>query len=424
MDIRTFIQTKVLPPINKMQSNIYIASLTESMMKILPVTLGISIISLLFMLPIPAYTNFIKSIGLYDLLNAALGSSNVMSVFFCLSIAYTLAEKMKGNCFASALISLFCFLTITPNTVEVDEYGTQIFFLKVNSLSTESMITAILIGMLATTIFIKITKKGWTIKFPESVPSFVSDSFALIPPSFITIVIFIAIRGLFALTPFGNFTSFIYTVLQAPLAGIGDTLSGHIVLMLVTSFLWWCGIHGTAVTNPIVMAAILPSYIEIMMQYMSNQPVTATVSYVTFFIIYLCMGGTGCIIGLAINLAFFTKSERYKIQGRLSLVPSLFNISEPLMYGTPVCFNTFLFIPWMITPVVIYLALYFCIKIGLFAAPLILTAVSVLPGVVHGFLAGGLGFGIFVIVACVISTIIYFPFVKIMDKKALAEERG
>lgn len=423
MKFKEFIQTKVLPPINKVQSNPYIASLTESMMKIMPVVLGLAIISLLFMLPIPAYTNFIKSIGLYDLLNTALGSANVISIFFCMAIAYTLAEKLNGNCFTSALMSLFCFLIITPNMVQVDESGTQTFFLNVNSLSAQSMITAIIVAMVATTLFIKITKAGWTIKFPESVPTFVSENFALIPPSFITLAIFIAIRGLFSMTPYCDLTTCIYTLLQAPLSGVGNTLGGHIVLMLVTCFLWWCGIHGTAVTTPILTAVVLPSYLEIMTLYMAGQPVPATVSYVSYFVIFSCMGGTGCIIGLAIDMAFFTKSERYKVQGKLSLVPSLFNISEPLMYGAPVCFNPFLFVPWMITPVIIYVLFYICIKIGLFMTPVVLSGVYVIPAFIQGFLSGGVGFGIFIIVGCLISAAIYYPFVKAMDRKALEEEK-
>lgn len=422
MKLQEFVQTKLMPPINKMQRNPYVSSISEGMMKMMPVMLGISIVSLLYSLPIPAYTEFITRIGLYDLLSTAMQSANIMSVFFCISIAYTLGGKKGVSPFSAALVSVFSLLVVTPSVQNETGEGVASILIDTNYLGGNAIITSMLVAMVATTIFSFMVKKNFTIKFPDSVPEYVSQNFAMIPPSFVTIVVFIAFKGLFSLTPYGNMTDCIYALVQAPLSNVGNTLGGHLILILVASLLWWCGIHGTVVITPIMTTALLPSYIENMMAVMTGQPAPNLLNYVTMFVVFTCLGGTGCVLGLAIDLTFFTKSARYKTQGKVSLIPSIFNISEPLIYGTPIALNPILFVPFVSTPIIVYLIMYAGLRVGLIATPTILTAVSVLPGPIMGFLSGSVSFGIYCIVAILISCVTYFPFVKLLDKKALDEE--
>ena len=47
-----------------------------------------------------------------------------------------------------------------------------------------------------------------------------------------------------------------------------------------------------------------------------------------------------------------------------------------------------------------------------------------MPGVIQTFLSGGIQFLIIAIVVVIISTIIWYPFFKIADKKAYQEEQA
>lgn len=424
MKLQEFVQTKLMPPVNKMQSNIYVSSMMEGMMRMLPVTLGLSIITLAYSFPIPAWIEFIKGIGLYDLLSNAMMGANLLGVFFCMSIGYTLAGKLGITSFSGAMISIFSLLIVTPTIAE--DAGNDVFtyLIDTNELGANAIITSMLVAMVSVTIFAFMVKKNFTIKFPDSVPAYVSESFSMIPPAFVTIAVFIAVRGLFGMTSFGTLTNFIYTLVQAPLSGVGNTLGGHLLLMTVATVLWWCGVHGTTVIAPVMAAVLIPSYVENMNAVLNGQPAPHVLSYITMFVIFTCLGGTGCVFGLGFDLAFFTKSERYKTQGKLSFIPCIFNISEPLMFGTPVCLNPFMFIPFVGTPIVIYLLMYAGLQLGLIATPTVLTGVYVIPGFIMGFLSGSISFGIFCIVAMILSCVIFYPFVKMMDKKALKEERG
>ena len=135
------------------------------------------------------------------------------------------------------------------------------------------------------------------------------------------------------------------------------------------------------------------------------------------------IGGPGCLFGLYIDMAFFTKSERYKSQSKLQLIPGLFNIIEPAVYGLPVVLNFTLLVPFLVLPLVVYVLMYLGLKVGLFTSPITMASSS-LPGPILGFLAsGGVGFGIFIILMCLLSCVVYYPFVKYMDDQELKAEK-
>lgn len=150
--------------------------------------------------------------------------------------------------------------------------------------------------------------------------------------------------------------------------------------------------------------------------------------YLTMAIITVVLGngfgGQGTTIGLIISM-FRAKSDRYKQMLKLASVPALFNINEPLVFGMPIMLNPIFFIPMLITPIIIGLvswALIPLLKVAASFNPLIQLPWTT-PGVIQGFLEGGLGFGIITVVVVVISTLIWFPFFKIADNKACAQEQ-
>ena len=87
-------------------------------------------------------------------------------------------------------------------------------------------------------------------------------------------------------------------------------------------------------------------------------------SMMTILLIVQAVGGPGCLFGLFIDMAIFTKSERYKTQGKLQLVPGLFNVIEPAIYGLPVVLNFTLLIPFVGLPIIVYTLMYICLKVG------------------------------------------------------------
>lgn len=61
-------------------------------------------------------------------------------------------------------------------------------------------------------------------------------------------------------------------------------------------------------------------------------------------------GGGGSTLSLVICMLLFCKSERIKVLGRLSIVPGIFGINEPIIFGLPIVLNPIMIIPFIFVP--------------------------------------------------------------------------
>ena len=135
-------------------------------------------------------------------------------------------------------------------------------------------------------------------------------------------------------------------------------------------------------------------------------------------------GGIGATLGLAIVLVFFAKSKRYKQLSRMAIVPQIFNIGEPLLFGIPIMLNPLLFIPYMGGVIVNTFVAYFSVYFGIVARFSGVDVSWTLPTGIQGLLSNtkpieGL---LLQLVIVALDMLIWYPFVKIIDKQALEEE--
>lgn len=136
------------------------------------------------------------------------------------------------------------------------------------------------------------------------------------------------------------------------------------------------------------------------------------------------IGGIGATLPLVIMMAFMARSQRLKAIGRVSLVPSIFNINEPVVFGAPIAFNPILMVPFwinsIIPPALVYGALYWGLAdipskvYQLWYTPFPISTWIVSPGV-----AGLLLFAFIFALA----TAVWLPFLRIYDLQVLEEER-
>ncbi len=418
-NIKSIILKKLMSVAGWMQKNIYISAISEGMMSTSSILIGGGIVNMLINLPITPWSNFLTNTGIMPVLAAVVMICQLPGIFITFALGRVLGQKkgMKDG-YSTGLISLVCFLIITP-FFETEKGGTAFLL---DMLGAQAVITAMLVGVFATSFYTFLYKKDIRIKFPDSVPPYVGDNLSCIPTSLLTMIPFMVLRGIFIHTSWGSFTAFINGVLQIPLTTVGNSLAGHLILLFICCLLWWCGMHGTNVIYPaayLLMAAPMTANITAAA---AGLPAPNMLSLITLWIPLQVMGGPGCLFGLYIALVLLAKSNRYKTQGRLMLIPGLFNIIEPAVYGLPIVLNPLLLVPFICTPLVMYVSMYICMNIGLFTTPVVFPQ-SFLPAFINGFLCGGgIGFSIFIIVWCILSTLIYMPFVKVIDNVALKEE--
>jgi cellobiose PTS system EIIC component len=140
-----------------------------------------------------------------------------------------------------------------------------------------------------------------------------------------------------------------------------------------------------------------------------HQPLPHIVVVSLFLFVF--PGGAGGTLPLAAMLAL-SKVQRLRKIGRLTIVPAIFNVNEPLVFGLPLVLNPFLAIPFTMVPLVLATVTYFAVAHGFVARPALYVPSS-LPSFVSTYLATldvrALGL---IAVNLAIATAIYLPFVR------------
>lgn len=105
------------------------------------------------------------------------------------------------------------------------------------------------------------------------------------------------------------------------------------------------------------------------------------------------------------------------------MVPSLFNINEPLVYGTIVC-NPFMFIPMIGCSIIHAANVYLWMSMGWAAIPFVNFDMNNLPNAISAYIqsAGCWGNVVLVFVNMAISALLYYPFFKAADKHEVEKE--
>lgn len=198
-----------------------------------------------------------------------------------------------------------------------------------------------------------------------------------------------------------------------PLAHLGDTYTALVVIVVAETALWTFGIHG-----PATLAAIVtPVYLSLQAQNAAAFGAHVPLPHIVVVSIFLFIfpGGAGATLPLAALLAF-SKVERLRKIGRLTVVPAVFNINEPLVFGLPIVFNPFLAVPFVIVPIVLATTSYYAMASGLVARPWTWMP-SALPTFASTYLAtSDVRAVALVFLNLVIATLIYIPFVRAYER--------
>jgi PTS system cellobiose-specific IIC component len=423
---------RVAPVTTKIQENLYIKTMMAGFMGTMPVLMFGAVCSLIVGFPVAAWTAWVQGTAIGAALNAGVAATtNLLAVYVVVSIGYQMGKALEKDAVASAVVALMGFVLVTPfATTAADADGNPIDVtgvLPTQWLGAQGIFTAVIVGLVASRLYCWVLDRGWKIKMPESVPPAVSKPFEAIVPGMVVGAVFLVVRGLFGLTSYGHFGQFLYTVLGKPLAGLGNSFWAWIVIALVIHVLWLLGIHGTIVAMSVLMAVLIGPATENQVAGAAGEALPYMITMTFGFAVIQWLGGPGNLFGLATNMVLFAKSDRYKTFGKLSFGPAFFNIIEPIIFGFPLVYNPLMAIPFIVTPIVNLTLGYALMSAGIIGIPWVPLPLSVftMPFVPGGFLLGaGIGFGLFLIVAYLISVAIYFPFFKIADRQEVANERA
>ena len=416
-----FINEKVVVYISKFTNTKVIKALKDGMMFSLPFLMIGSLFLLIANLPIKSLNTLVAECGLADICSQVYSSTfSLMALFTVVGITYSYLKNDKiSTAVNGALTGLAAFVLLTPSSKVLENGEAVTGVISKDWTAGQGMICAILIGFLVGYIYSLCIRKDIRVKMPEGVPPGVADSFSsLLPTGIITIIcaiIYAVCHFVFKTT----FAELIYSAIQIPLQGVTDSFAGVVIMTVMMSLLWWTGVHGGSICggilSPILQANMAAN------QKILDSGVALTVQNgghiftQQFWDNFLCMSGAGIVIGLVIYITFFAKSESLRSLGKLSIVPNIFNINEPIIFGTPIVLNIYLLVPFVLVPLIIgissYLLMYFGI-LPLFSGVMVPWRT---PPIISGFLIGGWKVALWQLVMIIISFVVYFPFIKKID---------
>lgn len=363
----------------------------------------------IFMQFLISWKNF--SVENYNLLTAPFNMT--MGIFALLSafgISYSLAKDYKLNAPIVGLISTSVFLMIAAPAIE-GGISTQF-------LGADGLFVAIIISLLSVEITNFIEKKGLKMKFPDSVPPAVTSFVNSILPVLCNIIILYGLNIILVSTLGQSMPEAIMSVLT-PALSVVDNIWGFLLIITFGNVLWFFGINGTSIIFPILFSlGIANTGINSELVKVGSDP-TALMNLQMFRI--AIMGGAGNTLGLVI-LMCRSKSIHLKSLGRLSVVPGICGINEPIIFGGPIVFNPILAIPFVITPIVTCSLTYVAQLLGVITPGYIVDP-SFTPFFAQAYLSSlDIKNVIFVLALIPISMVIYYPFFKIFEKNTIKNE--
>ncbi|MFM9278092.1 PTS sugar transporter subunit IIC [Paenibacillus jiagnxiensis] len=348
-------------------------------------------------------------------------STGIIGFAFTLAATFNLARHYKLNEISAVIISAMIYFMIVgqPQTVMVNDAPT--LQVAMSSFGSAGVFSGIVITIVTVEIIRLFQTKNIGFRFPPSVPAYVQTSFNAILPGVASVVAFIMIdKGLLAL--FDARLPQLITSLMGPLVNNFDNVYMVGFFMILINFFWFLGIHGGSIVMPIILPIEIHNIVSNLNNYSAGLPYDKVFTTPVHFG-FIAIGGAG-VFALAL-LNSRSKSKGLRQVGKIGILPSVFNISEPTMFGTPIPFNSNLFIPFLMVPavntVITYAAFHW---FELLSAP-ILNVPAQTPVILIAIAASAsLKAGVVAIFIILVDLAIYYPFFKRMESKLIAEEKA
>ncbi|MGL5478987.1 MAG: PTS sugar transporter subunit IIC, partial [Clostridium sp.] len=358
--------------------------------------------------------------------NATLG---ILAILFAFTLSYNLAKSYDEDGVNAGVIGVSVMATMIPQAITIvpDGFKDSITVSGVISsvnISSSGLFLAIIAGLLGTEFFIRLSRnEKLKIKLPDAVPYGVSKSFNVMIPSIITLTVFSILVFFINQISSVSIPELISKLIQAPLQSLVQNPGGMIFITFISNLLWAFGIHGSSILSPITSPTLLAAIQENMDAFNAGLAVPNIVTE-PFINSYSLIGGGGCMLSLVIAIFIASKRSDHREIGKLAALPSVFNISEPIMFGLPVVLNPIFILPVVLVPALNLIIAYYVTALG-FVSKTVALVPWTTPPVMSAFLATGGDYraAILSIILLVLSVIIYIPFVLMANREQELENK-
>lgn len=397
----------------------------QGFMMMIPLILIGSFAIVLTRFPVAAYQNFMVSIfgdhwsnfGAYIIQ----GTFSIMSIGVVLTISYSYANleapeaAVKVNPGITAivgLISLFSLIYAGNDSFPFASVGVMGVFI------------ALLTALISSSLFVFLSKKRKLRLHMDNnaYDSNISAVFAALFPAAITVSVFAAIRAVLFLSGTENIHEAFNEGFASIFFGATPSLSSALAFIAFVHFLWFFGIHGSNVFEPVTQSVFTPVALESIGPLVSGQAASNMFAK-EFFDVFVLMGGAGATLCLIIALLTQKRKSNAQNVSKFSILPGLFNINESMLFGIPVVLNIYYFIPFILTPVLLTLTTFAAMSLGLVPFP-ISSVEWTTPIFLSGYTAtGSIAGAVLQGINLVVGILVYLPFVKLSEKSMVRKNK-
>lgn len=423
------IEQKIAPVANKLASQKYLRAIQNTFLALIPL-FTIGSFALVIISPPADYTTMDAGI-LRSLMQAwssvatftepVLGYINMITMslialWISVGLSFNLSKHYKmEKSYVAIAVSVAAFMLVANMNSE----GTLIY----DYLDGKGIFPAIIVTIFAFELYRTLSEKkvGYINLGGAGVTPALAESLGNLVP---IVIVFLVVGTLNAIIMkvIGVGIPQVIEIAMNPFVNMVDSIGGIIVLAVLVMLFWWFGIHDSVITGPLD-TFLMNNYLANQAAFTAGTAAVALPYIVTepFWWNFMTIGGSGATLGLAI-LALFSKSKQIKTVGKLSIVPVMFNINEPLIFGLPLMYNPTMMIPFICVMPLNGVMTYLAMSTGLVSKTFAYAGWNMfapIAGLIDTMDIRGL---ILVCVMIVVDALIYLPFFKVYEKQKIKEE--
>ncbi len=419
------LQKHLMPFANKISNNNVLQSIKDAFLISLPFTMLGSLFLALVNIPFLEKLIGADSVAALQAFQAPLQNVcfNLITIIIVFGIGYSLGKRLELKPAFTAVTAFIAFMIVTP-IIALE--GSNYYL--ISNFGQTSIFTGLIVSILSTYLYKLVIDKKWVIRMPDSVPEMVTDSFNSLIPACISVLVFFIVYVLMSKTTFGTLNALVYAFVQKPLTALAGNLVSFIFAGLLCNLFWFFGLHGNNLVYNSVLSPIFKSLsLENLAAFNAGEAIPNLLS--EEFAFYFG-GFNGSFIAYPVLICifvFFRKRKDLNELGKVALIPGIFSIYEPLVFGLPLMLNPIYLIPMLLTPLIDTLIAVAFMATGLCGY---CTGVSVpwtCPMILSGIITtNSIMGGVVQIVQIVVTTALWYIFMKAaikdQDKKNAVKE--
>lgn len=409
-----FLEKYLGPIAAKIEKQRHVQSIKNGMMALISVlmvgsfTLVISALGQLF----PDGTGIKKFfIDYADILNLPFNFTFGLLALYCaITISYNHSKQLQIPIAHGVLGGVLSTLILNIKIVDG--------VMDIQYLDSRGLFVAIIGSLVAVEVMAFFIKRKITLRF-EGLPEMISQTFeSIVPLITVLLISLFTTIGIQNVTG-GQIVPEAFTTFLAPSLSSIDTVWAVMLISFLEMLFWFVGLNGYAILVGFVMPFMTQYLAANAVAYQAGEAIPHVFAP-TFWDYFLGATGSG-ITGALVILAIMSKRRDLKAVGKASILPSIFTISEPIVFGLPIAFNPYLFIPFVFGTPLVGAFSFTVFKMGIVRPPVVHVGGTPVPVAQYLTTMDWKAVILFFVIIA-LGVLMYYPFFKMYERSLEKKE--